>query len=266
MLQYIRAAFSIMLLNLAQLSAGCLLVFAAAKLKRQGVRFTAESRLRRAVIVLSSSLSGILLPLGPFGALPALAAGRMLGLEIPCILPLFVSGFIFNLSMPLTEAVFTWKDNWVRIAAAFSSGALAGFLLACAKAGGPNLIRRAAWSKLFSVPESRAGYFHILKAHVETAGLAVVAGALLNAALDSGAAYRLQNLFFSTDIGYAAIKALSIPTVFNPAFVAALQILGRLVDFTALSAAVLLFKIRNAALLYGLFLCVVLVLSVSLFM
>jgi uncharacterized membrane protein YraQ (UPF0718 family) len=265
MLSVIYSTFQTVLVNLLQLAAGCLVLFIAVVLKQRGIRFNVHGRTQIVLALLASSFLGLVLPLGPFGSAPVVAVLWLAGLELPLALPLLISNFLFNLSMPLTGSVFIWNGNISRIAAAFAAGVLAGLLLSQLKLDEQAIIRKSAWRCLFARQEKKANYFIILRDTVEAAGLFIVAGAILRAAFSANALYWLQNQFFSSSAGLTTMTTLSKLDVFNPIFGASVQILGRLIDFSALACFVFLFRAKHVCLLYIYYAAIALVLSVGLF-
>lgn len=265
MIEIINAAFKSMLLDFIGLAAGCLILFAANLRLKKKPALRPAGRIENAFAIAACSLIGIALPFGPFGAVPVMAALWLSGFELPLVLPLLVSNFIFNLSMPLADAVFVWNGNLPRIAAAFAAGALAGALLSVRGVNERETFRGSAYLNLFTAQRGKTNYFKILGSYAETAGLFIVAGAVLKASLSAELIYRLQNLFFASYVGSSAIGLIAKLNVFSPLFGSSLQILERLVDFSSLACLVMLFRVKPLIRLYVLYIAIALVLAASLF-
>lgn len=258
-------AFRNMLMDALQLAAGCALLLAAGILARRGVKPQVSGRKGTLLTICACSAAGMLLPVGSFGILPAAAALWLMGLELPFAAALIVSNFLFSLYMPITYAVFLWSDNVVRIALAFLSGILAG--LVCSHSGrtARDAFRKGAFDKLFEGQRGKTNYLLILKDYVESAGLFIVAAAVLRAALSAGALYAMQGKFLTSGFGFTVSAALSRLNVFSPFFGTTMDVLGRLVDFSAIAALLLLLRFKTFCKLYLYYFAVALLLSVSLF-
>jgi hypothetical protein len=211
----------------------------------------------------AASLLGMLLPFGAFGAIPVLAAGWVLGLELPLVLPLFLSNAMFNLFIPINAPVFILNGNIVRIVTAFAAGMLGSLWMRDATE--ENALRGGTFQRLFQCQEIKSNYLRILKDYVEAAGLFIVAVAVLKAVFSFDLMYGLQNAFYSTDFGLSAIYAMARLNVMNPFFTASGQLVERLLDFSSLAAFLLLFRFRRALGLYGLYAAIALLLAVSIF-
>lgn len=266
MLPFISLTFQNLLLNILQLAVGCIFPLCAYLLKKRGISIVGLGHLQKSLVVIATSFAGMLLPLGPFGAVPVVAALCMTGLELPLALPLVVSSFIFNMSMPLTETVFVWNGNIARIAAAFAAGVLAGLLLSLRKKDVQDIIRKSTYRQFFSGQQGTANYFIVLKNYIEAAGLYIIAGAILRAAFSADVSYWLQNQFLTSDVGLATMTSLSRLNVFNPVFGASVLVLGRLIDFSALAGAAFLLRPKSIVMLYLYYVLLALFLAAGLFL
>lgn len=264
MLSFIYAVFRSTLIGTLELAVGCLLPVFANHFTTQGAALNAGGRAKRCAVSLAAAFAGMLLPFGSFGAIPVVAAGWLAGLDLPLVLPLLVSNFIFNLSMPLTDAVFVWSGNIVRIAAALGAGALSGVWLLRSGGKAGNILRAAAFSRFFEGHRGKRNYLSIFRDYFESAGLFILAAALLQAFLAQYAGPWLQGSFFGSAIGMSVANGMSRLNVFNPFFGAALQILGRLLDFSALASLILLLRVRQVTKIYILCIALAALLSVSL--
>lgn len=221
-------AATLLFLRLAQLALGCLLAWGASALARRGVRWPGRQRLLLPAMAVSAAL-GMALPLGGFGMVPVVAALMLLGFTLPQALPALVSSLLFNLIEPLTQPVFLWNGNMVRMAAAFAAGILAGAL---AGRFFPDdcLLRPSVQGRLFPPQRQRWGWPALFRDQIEVFGLVLALAAVLAAVLDGGLFYWLQTRFFASDFGTAATGGIARFNVFNPVFVAGGQMLMRFTD------------------------------------
>lgn len=259
-------AFRNMLMDILQLAVGCVFPLIANLMQKRGLNLRAVGRRHRLLAVAASSLAGMLLPVGSFGVVPVMAALWLSGLELPLAVPLLVSNFLFSMYMPLTYAVFVLSlSSLIRIALAFASGVLAGIALSRSGLGAQGVFRRSAFERLFAGQENKTNYLFIFKDYIEMAGLYILAASILRAVFSAGLFYWLQGQFLTSGLGLSASTALSRLNVFSPFFGTTLDLLGRLVDFSALASLIFLLKFRHLCKLYAYYLVVALLLAVSLF-
>ncbi len=255
---------ALLLLNLGQLAAGCLLAWGAGALARRGVRFSAVGWRGMAAMGAVAAL-GVVLPLGGFGLAPVAAALVLLGCTPAQALPALVSGLIFNMAEPLTQPTFLWSGNAVRVGVALAAGVLAGALAGWAFPG-ERLLRPTVQQRLFCLQRQRWGWPALLRDGVDTLGLALAIGALAAAVLDGGLFYWLQTRFFASEFGSVATGGIARFNVFHPVFVAGGQTLLRFTDPLAVACVAVVLRGR-AALALGLYLLIVsLLLFVGLFL
>jgi hypothetical protein len=258
-------AFRNMLMDVLQLAAGCAFPFLLGFLIKKGLKLRVEGRKNRLLAMAASSLAGMLLPVGSFGVVPVLAALWLEGMDLPLLLPLLVSNFLFSMYMPLSYAVFVWSGNIIRIVLAFVLGVLAGLVHSRNGAEAQDVFRKSTFEKLFEGHRGKKNYLLIFKDYIEIAGLYILVAAILRSALSAGVFYWLQGQFLTSGFGLAASTALAKLNVFSPFFGTTLAVLGRLVDFSALASLVFLLKFKSLGKLYAYYIAVALLLAISLF-
>jgi uncharacterized membrane protein YraQ (UPF0718 family) len=260
MLEFIGAMFKSVLLDIMQLAAGCLFIVAANLMKAKGYSIRADSRSKRMLAIFSTSIAGVALPFGAFGAIPVAAAAWIAGLELPLVVPLLVSNFLFNLSLPILHDDFVWNVCIAWIPLAFIAGVLSGAAMLRSREKACDPLRNGPYALLFEGQANRANYPKILLRYFEAAGLFIFAAAILNALFSLYVVYWLIN----TDLCILIAGSLAKLNVFNPFFDATQQLLGRIADFSALAALLLLMKTKNVVKLYAFIIVVMILFSISL--
>lgn len=251
--------------NILQLLAGCVFSFllfshlgrADRKYKFQCCSFNSISG------ILLSSLFGILLPFGPYGTLPVIIGLYMSGASLAAILPLLISNFIFNMSVPLTEMNFVWEVNVLRIVAAYAAGAVAGMVLTNSRTDTDKILRENVWERFVKELRNLSGFLRMFGSYMSSTGLLIVSGAVLNTLFYRYIFYFLLNQIYSSSFGSNAINAFMGVDVANAMFVAAGQVINRLMDFTALLAVAFLLRLKSMLCLYAYYSIIAGILTVS---
>ena len=168
-------------LNLIQIAAGYILSSLLYKFIKGKADYMKKGLAFDALIIAASSFCGVLLPLGPFGVIPVIAAFTVSGFKACLVFPMMISSVLFNTSIPLGELSFLWKDSPGRIILAFAAGAAAGFIIRLIDPDGEKLLRKDI---LENLTMRSAGFDGILKDFgnaVYMTGPYLVLGAAANA-------------------------------------------------------------------------------------
>ena len=251
--------------NVAHLIIGCILsipiyYLAAKKLKNIKSSFASDIAL-----VVVFSLLGALLPLGPYGALPAFAALLAAGLKPYMVLPLLISNTVFNMLIPYNDVSFAWKTGMKRVVFALLAAILAGMVLRMVKDKGEGLLRSAN----ITAPGENSGdlkkVFGMLARNISLAGPYLIVGVIVDVAFHKFIWWDI--LYFITHNSYTSV----IPGFFarynvvNPFFLLAMTIVFILLDFVRTSSYMMIFRFKGLVVYYIYFAAWVILLGISAF-
>jgi hypothetical protein len=251
--------------NLVQLVIGCMFLFSVHFLLtvKKGKVQTVCSNNNISIYI--SALIGITLPCGTYGAVPVVIGLYMSGTEIFSLIPLLISNFIFNMSIPLLEVNFIWKANAFRILTAVITGVFTGILLRSFKMDGSKILREKPGYNLIICHHDLKGFILLCKNFIDSAGLYLILGVTLHIFFDRYIFYSLLKALYSSSVGLYAINYFMGLDVANFMFAAAGQIINRLMDLTALSAFLWLLKFKSVVILYVYYFLIVITLIIPVF-
>jgi uncharacterized membrane protein YraQ (UPF0718 family) len=217
------------------------------------------------LIIFAISTVGLVIPLGTYGIIPIVAYAYSAKCKSYKILPFIVSNYIFNMTIPFTEANFTWKTAPARIIVACLAGVFAGII---AKMFSKKTEGKFFHERLFEISpkeEGLKGLLSFLKACIETTVFFVLFGVVLNSIFHRFIMYDTLKAVYSSPLGSTALKYMNGFNVMNPFFMMALTIANILMDITKLSALSFMLKIRGIAAYILYFLALITILASSIY-
>lgn len=216
------------------------------------------------LIMFAGSVVGVVIPLGTYGIIPIVAAFYFAEFKSYKILPFIVSNYIFNMTIPFTEANFTWKTVPMRIIVACLAGAFAGIIAKMFSKKSEGKIFHERLFKLSVKGDGFKGLLSYLKACIETTVIFVLVGVVLNSIFHRFIMYDTLKVVYSSALGSITLKYMNGFNVMNPFFMMALTIVTILMDITKLSALSFMLRIKGIAayLLYFLALATILASSI----
>ncbi len=231
------------ILNILQLLTGCFFLFLFIRYNDRKINRLGDfSGLFR---ILLCSFAGMLLPVNTYGILPVVIGLYVYGYGLPVVIPVLISNFIFNMSVPYTEMNFVWEPNIIRIATAFLAGVLSGIILKLIKTSPRQIIREKSIHELIDKQRKLPEFIRLFISHIESMGLYIICGAIINTLFHRYLFYFLLKQLYSSQLGSNAIDVFMGFDITNSMFVAAGQIINRLMDLSALTAMFFLLKVKS---------------------
>ncbi len=202
------------------------------------------------IVILTAAVLGMLLPFNTFGMLPIFFVFLQLGFKYYQVMPILLSNFIFNMSVPYNDPTFVFRTGYKRIMLALFIGIIAGFIL--------KRIRKIESvfriNKESEIPDKPIGITSALKLihhNINFMGIYMILGVLLNRVFNDHVMYTLTSQVASNSHTAFIPRYMSKFNIVSPGFLMALCIVFALLNISNLSAMVLVFKPKGVVLCVG---------------
>ena len=251
--------------NIVQLIIGCLLsiplyYLAVKRIKNIKSGFTCDLAL-----IAAFSLLGTLLPLGPYGALPAFAALITAGIKPYMSLPLLISNTVLNMLIPYNDVSFVWKTGMKRVVFALFAAILAGMALRMIKGRGEGFLRLKSITMLGETAVGIKKVFGMLARNISLAGPYLIVGVITDVIFHKFIWWDFLN--FITHNSYTSFLPgfFARYDVVNPFFLLAMTTVFILLDFVRTSSYMMIFRFKGLVVYYIYFAAWVFLLGISAF-
>lgn len=226
--------------NVIQIAVGCILAVVIYMISIRKYRLFKRIESFNILVIVASSLFGLLLPLGTYGVIPIALMLLTVGVSYINVLPLVFSNAMFNMLVSFVDPSFSWKSGLGRIILAFSAGIISGIIFEVLKNKNDNTIRL----KAISFAECKMSVFlRIVRSfseNINKLGLYLVVGAIINAVFHMYLAERVISFIFINSFSHSLSLILKYD-IANPFFQYTYNLF---VNFTALAAFVGFLRVK----------------------
>ena len=186
------------------------------------------------------------LPLGPFGSIPIIATLVIAGMKVYYLLPLFISGVLFNTSILFTEANFQFGRSTNCIIIAFIIGISAGILCKIINPNEDGLLKRNILEELAIKSKGLIKNIQNIGINIGNIGVYLIIGSIVNSIFHKYIFYDFITFVYSNNNAFSIMKIfLTHNASVKPLFLLAITIVNMLLDFLIASSLLLLFKFKG---------------------
>jgi uncharacterized membrane protein YraQ (UPF0718 family) len=208
---------------------------------RQKVKNFKAAYVNDILIIIVASFLGILLPLSTFGVLPILFVLLKLEFRMYSVLPIIFSNIIFNMLIPFNDPSFIWKIGIKRVILAFVIGIFAGIILKSLK-NSDKITKVNIISDMFDKHLSIKSIINTIHKSITITGVYMIFGVFINTIINDYILYSLTSKVFSSQYTAFLPRFFGKYNVVHPGFLLAICIIYSLLNFTNLSAVLVILK------------------------
>ncbi len=213
------------------------------------------------IIIIATSLLGILFPLEIYGLIPIIAALSKIGFPLYTTLPLIISNTLFNTLVPFFDPSFTWRTGIPRIVMAFLAGIIAGVIAKTFRFANNGFLKRSILNPVFHKPESAVETIKSYLKSLGIIGIYLIIGVIANHFIERfDITQIIFRLAYAPQLGFLAKYFLMIST--RSLFLLAMVTLNVLINPIRLSGIFTLFGIKGISLYTGYLSCLITVLVI----
>ena len=185
------------------------------------------------LVIVASSLLGLLLPLDTYGVIPVALMFLAVGVRYENVLPLMFSNAMFNMMVSFVDQSFSWKTGIGRIILAFIAGIVSGVVFKIFKSKNENIIKIKTSSLNGGSPNILLEIVRFFCENINALGLYLVAGAIINVVFHKYLLESVINIVFMNPSFSNSLSFLLIFDIANPFIQYTFNLF---VNFTTLSA------------------------------
>lgn len=216
------------------------------------------------VIIVITAFLGILLPLNTFGVLPIFFVLLRLRLKTYLVLPIIFSNIIFNMLVPFNDPTFIWRTGIKRVIFAVVIGIVAGIIIKSLKKD-EAIVKIKKASDIFDEAFSLRLILRNIHDNINLMGIYMICGTLINNLFDKYILYNLTSQVFSNQNTAFIPRLFARFNVVHPGFLMATTIIFALLNFTNLSAMIIILKPKGFVLYVSYFMIWTVLLGTTLF-
>ncbi|MDP4094595.1 MAG: hypothetical protein Q8920_14710 [Bacillota bacterium] len=254
-----------MLEVIIQIVAGCIIAFGIYKCFKKRVSIKETAFLKELIIILFSTLIGMILPLGVYGIIPIAAVLLFLGFRLYTILPMIFSNVLFTILIPFNDPTFVWRTGYRRVILAFAAGLLIGVVCKAFKSDPGKFLREGNMPDFTIMPAGIKGILNLFTQIINKAGLYVIFGIIIDTLFHKYLFWKVIDFIFTNPNTSFIPKYFAGLNVVNPFFLLTMAIARMLMGFITMSALLAFFKPRGWVLYYGYYLILAVLLGISAF-